>query len=113
MGNFLVRDGQVIPIDFSFCGMGHYLFDLSVSLAGGLNAALRPVFLRGYRSVRALPAEALRPVDAYALAGRLSYYAYQIDNPAERTWLQRRIPEVAKTDCARFLQGERIMTIDD
>lgn len=109
VGNFLVQterecqETRIIPIDFSFCGFGHYLFDLSVLLAGGLSAALRPAFLRGYRAVRPLLDDELRAVEAYALAGKLSYFAYQIDNPAERAWLQRRIPEVAQHDCARFL----------
>ncbi len=117
MGNFLIGaeplvEGEscpIIPIDFSFCGLGHYLFDLSVCLAGGLNAALRPVFLRGYRSVRHLPESDMRAVDAYALAGIISYFACQIDNPAERKWLQRRIPEVVQKDCLRFMQGQRVL----
>ncbi len=114
VGNFLVGaapDGPpaIIPIDFSFCGFGHYLFDVSVCLAGGLKASLIPAFLSGYRGVRALPDEDLRAVEAYALTGRLSYYAYQIDNPTERSWLQRRIPEVVENDVSRFLSGKRIL----
>ena len=108
---FLVAEGEpgIIPIDFSFCGFGHYLFDISVCLAGGLKASLTPAFLEGYRSVRPLPEEDFRAVEAYALSGRLSYYAYQVDNPVERKWLQRRIPEVAQNQVARFLRRERIL----
>jgi Ser/Thr protein kinase RdoA (MazF antagonist) len=117
VGNFLVGahaqdstdEPEIIPIDFSFCGFGHYLFDLSVCLAGGLKADLRPAFLEGYRSVRELPESSLRAVDAYCLAGAMSYYAYQIGNPAERAWLQRRIPEIVKSTYTRFLAGERIL----
>lgn len=112
VGNFLVNgnagDAVIIPIDFSFCGFGHYLYDVSVCLAGGLKTSLVPAFLAGYRRVRPLAVQDLRTVEAYALTGRLSYYAYQIDNPAERAWLQRRIPEVIQTDISRFLRGERI-----
>jgi Ser/Thr protein kinase RdoA (MazF antagonist) len=113
VGNFLVNgntgDALIIPIDFSFCGFGHYLYDVSVCLAGGLKTSLAPAFLAGYRGVRPLGEEDLRAVEAYALTGRLSYYAYQIDNPAERVWLQRRIPEVVQTDISRFLRGEHIL----
>jgi Ser/Thr protein kinase RdoA (MazF antagonist) len=109
VGNFLVAEGQPAPIDFSFCGFGHYLFDLSVCLAGGLNASLRPAFMQGYRQVRAFPESDYRAVDAYVLAGRLSYYAYQVNNPSERAWLLRRLPEVAKGECSRFLEGETIL----
>jgi Ser/Thr protein kinase RdoA (MazF antagonist) len=111
VGNFLVADSEpvIIPIDFSFCGFGHYLFDISVCLAGGLKASLAPAFLSGYRRVRSLPDDDLRAVEAYALTGRLSYYAYQIDNPAEQAWLRRRIPEVAENQVARFMRGQRIL----
>lgn len=109
VGNFLVDGLNIFPIDFSFCGFGHYLFDVSVCLAGGLRANLRPAFLAGYRSVRPLPEEELRAVEAYALTGRLSYFAYQIDNPAERAWLTRRIPEVVTGECARFLKRESFL----
>lgn len=117
VGNFLVNryvankieECDIIPIDFSFCGFGHYLFDLSVCLAGGLNAALRQVFLQGYRSIRPLAESDLRAVDAYALAGMMSYFSYQIDIPAERAWLQRRIPELVQKECRNFLHGERLM----
>lgn len=109
VGNFLVDGDNIYPIDFSFCGMGHYLYDVSICLAGGLKPNLRPAFLTGYRSVRPLPESDLRAVEAYALSGRLSYYAYQIDNPAERAWLQRRIPEVALGECTRFLKRESFL----
>jgi Ser/Thr protein kinase RdoA (MazF antagonist) len=109
VGNFLVHDDALRPIDFSLCGFGSYLFDLSVCLAGGLSPELRPHFLVGYRSQRPLPDTHLRTVDAYALAGRLSYYAYQIDNPSERSWLRQRIPQVAEGVCVQFLKGEPIL----
>lgn len=109
VGNFLVHDGEISPIDFSFCGYGHYLFDLSIPLVGGLNAALRPLFLSGYRRLRPLPESSLRAVEAYALAGRISYYAHQIDNPTEQAWLNTRIPRLAETICQRFIRGESIL----
>jgi Ser/Thr protein kinase RdoA (MazF antagonist) len=109
MGNILVQDGaaqpSIVPIDFSFCGFGHYLFDLSVCLTGGLNQALRPAFLKGYRARRPLAESALGVAEAFNLASRLSYFAYQIDNPAERAWLQRRLSDVVANDCARFLNA--------
>ncbi|MBE0698840.1 MAG: phosphotransferase [Anaerolineaceae bacterium] len=55
VGNFLVNEGEIVPIDFSFCGYGHFFFDLSVCLTGGLKMDLRQSFLRGYRSLRTLP----------------------------------------------------------
>jgi Ser/Thr protein kinase RdoA (MazF antagonist) len=111
VGNFLVNGQEIIPIDFSFCGLGHYLFDLSVCLGGGLKKDLRQSFLRGYRSQRPLEESAFHAVEAYALAGRMSYYAYLIDHPGERKWLQTHIPLLAENECSRFLKGESILEI--
>jgi Ser/Thr protein kinase RdoA (MazF antagonist) len=111
VGNFLVNEKKIIPIDFSFCGYGHYLFDLSVCLTGGLKIDLRQSFLRGYRSLRTFPENSIRAVEAYALAGRVSYYAYLIDQPSERKWLQTHIPRLAENECSRFLHGESILEV--
>lgn len=112
LGNVLVQDDaeqpRIAPIDFSFCGFGYYLFDLSVCLTGGLNPALRPAFLKGYRARRPLAENALALAEAFNLASRLSYFAYQIDNPAERAWLQRRLTDVVANDCARFLKADAL-----
>ncbi|MBE0698841.1 MAG: hypothetical protein IH586_18130 [Anaerolineaceae bacterium] len=48
-------------------------------------------------------------MDAYALAGRVSYYAYLIDQPSERKWLQTHIPPLVENECSRFLRGESIL----
>ncbi len=92
-----------------YCACTNRLHKLSIPLAGGLNAELRPLFLSGYRRLRSLPESSLRAVDAYALAGRVSYYAFQIDNPTEQAWLKTRIPRVAETICQRFIRGELIL----
>jgi Ser/Thr protein kinase RdoA (MazF antagonist) len=112
VGNFLINGQEIIPIDFSFCGFGHYLYDLSVCLAGGLTPHLRQAFFRGYRGVRSLPESCFRAVEAYALVGKVSYYAYQIDNPAERKWLQAHIPLVVENECKRYLRGEGMLGLE-
>lgn len=109
VGNFLVDGSRIIPIDFSLCGFGHYLFDLSVCVSGGLKGELRESFLAGYQSLRPLEPGDRRVIEAYALAGRLSYFSSQMVNPTERSWLQRRLPQVIQNDCARFLAGESII----
>jgi Ser/Thr protein kinase RdoA (MazF antagonist) len=109
VGNFLVNQGQVIPIDFSFCGFAHYLFDISIPLAGGMKASLRPIFLDGYNRIRPLVQADIRVIEAYALAGRISYYAYQIDNPTEHDWLRRRIPQMLENEGAALLRREPLL----
>jgi Ser/Thr protein kinase RdoA (MazF antagonist) len=107
-GNILVRGARVLPIDFSLCGWGSFLFDISIALAGGMPAELRPAFLEGYRAVRALPGDLLPLVDSCGLVGVLGYCSFQVENPANHEWLVGRLPRLAANECAHFLAGERL-----
>lgn len=49
IGNLIVSRDTIVPIDFSFCGYGYYLFDLSITLS-----SLKP-HLRVYSATRLLP----------------------------------------------------------
>lgn len=111
VGNFLVNHEEIIPIDFSFCGLGHYLFDLSVCLTGGLKTDLRQPFLDGYRRQRSLADDSFQVIEAFALAGRMRYYSYLVGQPGEHKWLQTHIPRLAENECSRFLRGESILNI--
>lgn len=108
VGNVLVRGARVLPIDFSLCGWGSLLFDLSIALFGGLPARLRPTFLEGYRALRPLPDDLLPRVELFGLVGLLSYCAYQIENPANHEWLVSRIPRLAAGECRRYLAGQPV-----
>ena len=80
---------------------------------GGLNPDLRHVFLRGYRSLRSLPESSYRAVEAYALVGMVSYYAYQIDNPYidsssnGLTYVVERFKEESIAGHITLVKGER------
>jgi Ser/Thr protein kinase RdoA (MazF antagonist) len=67
--NFLFAGDEVRAIDFDDCGWGHHLFDLAISLFEiqplPRYSALRAALLAGYRSVRPLPAEWERHLDAF------------------------------------------------
>jgi Ser/Thr protein kinase RdoA (MazF antagonist) len=67
--NFLFDRGKVRAIDFDDCGWGHFVADLGTTLSE-LQArpdyqVLREGLLRGYRSVRMLPVEHERHLDAF------------------------------------------------
>jgi Ser/Thr protein kinase RdoA (MazF antagonist) len=105
-GNLLVRGEDVLVIDFSLCGQGSFLFDISIALVAGVPAERRTEYVEAYRSYRPLPDEMLPLVEAYGLAGVLSYCAYQVDNPEQWEWLTNRIPRLAAGECRRYLNGE-------
>jgi len=111
VGNILVRGARVLPIDFSLCGWGSFLFDLSIALLGGLPAHLRSSFLEGYRALRPLPAGLLAPVEVYGLVGLLSYCAFQVDFSTNHEWLVARIPRLVAGECRRYLNGEPIYSL--
>jgi Ser/Thr protein kinase RdoA (MazF antagonist) len=111
VGNFLINGQEIIPIDFSFCGYGHYLYDISVCLTGGLKPDMRQAFLHGYRSLRAIPEDNSRIIDAFALTSQLSYYAHLIEHPTEHKWLQAHLPQTVDNECRRFLRGEDLLEI--
>lgn len=107
-GNILIRGDNVLPIDFSMCGTGSFLYDISVALVAGVRADLRREFLRGYRRFRPLPDDLLPAIDAFGLAGVLAHCAFHIDNPAQMEWLTGRFPRLAAGECRKYLNGQPI-----
>ena len=101
-GNLLVRGEDVLVIDFSLCGYGSFLFDISIALVAGVPAEFRQDYLNAYRRCRPLPDELLPLVEAYGLAGVLSYCAFQVGNPEQWEWLTNRIPRLAAGECHRI-----------
>jgi Ser/Thr protein kinase RdoA (MazF antagonist) len=107
-GNLLVRGKDVLVIDFSLCGYGSFLFDISIALVAGVPAEFRQAYLSAYRRCRPLPDELLPLVEAYGLAGVLSYCAFQVGNPEQWEWLTNRIPRLAAGECHRYLNNQPI-----
>jgi len=66
--NYLFHRGEVRAIDFDDCGTGPLLYDLAVTIntlgARPNLAELRDALLRGYRSIRPLPARTETRLDA-------------------------------------------------
>jgi Ser/Thr protein kinase RdoA (MazF antagonist) len=108
-GNILIRgNNNVLPIDFSMCGTGSFLYDISIALIAGMAPELRWRYLRTYQRIRALPDEHLLVVDTYGLAGVLAYCAFQIENPDQMEWLTYRFPRLAAGECRKYLNGQPI-----
>jgi Ser/Thr protein kinase RdoA (MazF antagonist) len=110
-GNILVRGARILPIDFSLCGWGSFLFDASIALLGGLPAHLRSSFLEGYRVLRPFPSALLTPVEIFGLVGLLSYCAFQVENQANHEWLVARIPRLVAAECRRYLNNEPVYAL--
>lgn len=104
--NYLFHKKEVRAIDFDDCGWGHFLYDLAVT-QWYLQA--RPDFeqlceaqLRGYQSVRALPADHVALIPLFRAARTLLmgvYIAGRTDNPR----LKARAPQFV-AHCAAVLR---------
>ena len=93
--NYLFREGQVRAIDFDDCGVGPLLYDLAVTintLGQRANLAeLREALLRGYRSVRPLPARTETRFDALIAVRILQDVpgVLESDDSSFQEWLPR------------------------
>jgi len=65
--NVVFHHGEARPLDFDDCLIGHWAYDLAVTLRGTGEGAL-PALLRGYRRVRCFPDEQLRPLPVFLAA---------------------------------------------
>lgn len=78
--NVLVHAGTLSLIDFDDCGYGFRLFDLATALHPNRDepgfAEIRAALLEGYRSQRALGAEAEAALDLFALLRAFTYVGW-------------------------------------
>jgi Ser/Thr protein kinase RdoA (MazF antagonist) len=105
-GNLLFHQGQVRLIDFSFCAVGDYLFDLAIVL-GDLRPELHPAFLEGYQSLRSLPEGYAARVEGFFIGMMVGFFYYLAGKPATQPILNRKVPQVSREYAARFNRGER------
>jgi len=105
--NYLFHRGQVRPIDFSLCGDGFYLADLSYALCSQWH---RSVFLNGYENLRPLPQEHRPLIETFMVSGILSETTFHMKQAREQgrqpdhpTWLIGSLRD-------KFLPGEPFLT---
>jgi len=94
--NLIVQESGVAPIDFCLCGHGYYYMDL-----GGISADFSPLHIRkallsGYRSVRELPDEDMKYIEAFFVMTILLFMATHLHNPKVRMWFSRRVPPICE-----------------
>jgi Ser/Thr protein kinase RdoA (MazF antagonist) len=92
--NYLFQGAGVRAIDFDDCGVGPLLYDPAVTLntlgAHPNLSELRAALLRGYRSVRPLPAQSERRLDALIVVRLVQDIPGVLDaneDPARSPWL--------------------------
>ncbi len=103
--NYVVNTCKVHPIDFSCCGFGYYLFDVSESLLH-LSPDNRLLFVEAYKQRRSLPSVNIRTLEVFFLWQIIRGFAFHSINPDEYKWLSDEIPKVTSYYCQKFIAGE-------
>ena len=103
-GNYVLYGEEVRPIDFSRCGFGFYLYDIGQSV-GDIEASLRSHFFEGYTTVRELPPDYQRIVEAFFIGATVENFAFLSAKPQEHEWLSRAVPYVVKNHFHSYLNG--------
>lgn len=101
-GNIIVKNDNVIPIDFGFSGYGYYLFDIGVTLAS-FNIKHRIKVLEGYKTFRNTDVVAEPLISAGFILGIFGAFGFNINNHKYHEWIQRRIPYVTQEYCLSLL----------
>ena len=104
-GNMLYHNGEIRLIDFSFCAIGNYMFDLGVCFSD-MEPVLQQVFLKSYQVVRCLPDGYQRLVEGFFIGSIVGTFSFWVPNPHAQNLLITKVPQIAKDYAAKFNRGE-------
>ncbi len=104
-GNFVFHDGHMRLIDFSFCALGNYMFDLGICLSD-MREDLHAACLDGYQRVRALPDRYPRLIEGFFIGSIVGTFSYWVANPNAQERLVTEAPEIVKDFALKFNRDE-------
>jgi Ser/Thr protein kinase RdoA (MazF antagonist) len=104
-GNMLHHDGEIRLIDFSFCAVGNYMFDLGICFSD-MKESLHRAFLEGYQSLRALPDDHQRLIEGFFVGSMVGTFSHWVANPRAQEMLAVKVPQIARDYAAKFNRGE-------
>ncbi|MGZ4113329.1 MAG: phosphotransferase enzyme family protein [Tumebacillaceae bacterium] len=107
-GNYLFHAGDIRPIDFSSCGHGYFLFDLTTAFLH-LVPANRQVLLDAYQTRRGISPIEDHVLETFFLWAIIDNFGILATNPAEHDYLAQDIPQVVQRLCKKYLSGERFL----
>lgn len=104
-GNMLFQEGSIRLIDFSFCALGHFMFDLGICLSD-MKESLHHACLRGYQSLRTLPDNYKRLIEGFFIGSIVGTFSFWVTNPQAQEILVKKVPQIAQDFARKFNQGE-------
>ncbi len=94
---------EVRPIDYNSFAFGYYLYDIAWSFIWNGPSEKRRAFLEGYHTIRPLPEDHPRLIEAFHVAARTIFLAHYAQNPGEDLKGERKFVE---HECASYLKDE-------
>lgn len=107
-GNYIVKDAHVLPIDFSCCGEGYFLFDLAETLLD-LSSVNRQRLIAFYQTYRNIPVIKEEVMETFFLWQVLRNIDLLSDDPKEDDHLKEEIPYAMGVFVGPYLEGKRFM----
>jgi len=105
-GNMLYDKGNIRLIDYSFCAIGNYMFDLGVCLSD-MKDELHGFCMHGYQSIRPLPDKYQRLIEGFFVGAMVGTFSYWVPNPDAQEILARKVPQITRDYAVRFNRDER------
>lgn len=105
LGNIIIHDGIVSPIDFGLCGHGPFLFDLGGLMGTFDHTQLRKAVIDGYSKHRPLNQNDFRSIEAFFIASIYFFMSMHLHNIRIHEWFGRRLPLVISEYVRPLIKG--------
>jgi Ser/Thr protein kinase RdoA (MazF antagonist) len=109
LGNIIINDGIVSPIDFGLSGHGPFLFDLGGLMGTFDHTQLRKAVIDGYSKHRLLNQNDYRSIEAFFIANIYFFMSMHLHNIKIHEWFGRRLPLVISDYVHPFINGTQFL----
>jgi thiamine kinase-like enzyme len=109
LGNLIVYNGDVSPIDFGLCGHGPFLFDLGGLMGTFDHAPLRKAVIDGYSRRRPITQDDYYSIEAFFIASIYFFMSMHLHNTYVHEWFGRRLPLVMNDYIRPLINGTRFL----
>jgi Ser/Thr protein kinase RdoA (MazF antagonist) len=109
LGNIIIHNGFVSPIDFGLCGHGPFLFDIGGLMGTFDHTQLRKAVIDGYSKHRPLNQNDYRSIEAFFIASIYFFMSMHLHNIKIHEWFGRRLPLVISDYVRPFINGTRFL----
>ncbi|MBT3269025.1 phosphotransferase [Candidatus Poribacteria bacterium] len=111
--NCVIHDGDVRPIDFDFCYLGHYMRDVGYCFSlmtihdDARDTQFRSAFWRGYADTRAVSEPERDALEAYFIEVGVDFWS---ERPSDDD-APRELSTLAGEACRALLGGRRVLSV--